>query len=102
MPPPIVQPRHKPLIESILYHLRHTVVALPTKAPEEDVLHALAHSLRQRLIDRLLQTEQRIHERGAKRLIYLSAEFLIGQSLRNNLFNLGLPGGSASGGGVGL
>jgi starch phosphorylase len=35
-------------------------------------------------------TEERYQAAGSKRLLYLSAEFLVGQSLRNNLFNLGL------------
>jgi starch phosphorylase len=80
----------KSLIESIEYHLRYTVAKPREEATKQDVLHALAHSVRARLIDGLFATEKRILEQGAKRLVYLSAEFLIGQSLRNNLFNLGL------------
>jgi glycogen phosphorylase len=90
MPQLILKPAHKPLIESIGYHLRYTVVTSPEGATKENVLHAVAYSLRERLIDGLLQTEKRVREFGAKRLIYLSAEFLIGPSLRNNLFNLQL------------
>jgi starch phosphorylase len=86
----IKTPAHKSLIESIEYHLRYTVARPREEATKQDVLHALAHSVRARLIDGLFKTEKRVHERGAKRLVYLSAEFLIGQSLRNNLFNLGL------------
>jgi glycogen phosphorylase len=77
------------LFESIEYHLRYTVITRE-EFNKNDILQALAHSLRERLIDGLMQTEERVREHGAKRLIYLSAEFLIGQSLRNNLFNLGL------------
>ena len=79
-----------PLVESIEYHLQYTVAKPREEATREDILHALAHSVRTRLIDGLFETEKRVHETGAKRLVYLSAEFLIGQSLRNNLFNLGL------------
>ena len=81
---------HKSLVESIEYHLQYTVAKPREEATREDILHALAHSVRTHLIDGLFKTEKRVHERGAKRLVYLSAEFLIGQSLRNNLFNLGL------------
>ena len=81
---------HTSLLESIQYHLRYTVVTPYAEATKENILHALAHSLRARLIDGLLQTESRVQAQGAKRLVYLSAEFLIGQSLRNNLFNLKL------------
>ena len=76
--------------DSTEYHLRYTVAKSREAATRQDILHALAHAVRERLIDGLFQTEKRVHETGAKRLVYLSAEFLIGQSLRNNLFNLGL------------
>ena len=41
-------------------------------------------------MDGLLATESRYLEEDAKRLYYLSIEFLIGRSLTNNLMNLGL------------
>jgi len=80
----------QPLIESIEHHLQYTVAKSREAATRHDVLHALAQSVRAILIDGLSETENRRRETGAKRLVYLSAEFLIGQSLRNNLFNLGL------------
>ncbi len=80
----------KSLVESIEYHLQYTVAKPREEATREDILHALAHSVRTLLIDGLFKTEKQVRERGARRLVYLSAEFLIGQSLRNNLFNLGL------------
>jgi glycogen phosphorylase len=76
--------------DSTEYHLRYTVAKSREAATQQDILHALAHAVREHLIDGLFQTEKRVHETAAKRLVYLSAEFLIGQSLRNNLFNLGL------------
>jgi starch phosphorylase len=82
--------RNDALIEGIEYHLRYTVAKTREEATKLDVLHALAYCVRERLIDGLNRTDRRVHESGGKRLVYLSAEFLIGQSLRNNLFNLGL------------
>jgi starch phosphorylase len=82
--------RIEPLVEGIEYHLRYTVAKSRDEATKQDVLHALAYCVRARLIDGLSQSEKRVHESSGKRLVYLSAEFLIGQSLRNNLFNLGL------------
>ncbi len=80
----------KTLLESIEYHLLYTVAKPREELTKHDILHALAHSVRDRLIEGLLETEKRTQQRGAKRLVYLSAEYLIGQSMRNNLFNLGL------------
>ncbi|MBA3912741.1 MAG: glycogen/starch/alpha-glucan phosphorylase [Acidobacteriales bacterium] len=76
--------------DSIARHLRYTVGKSPAKATKQDVFYALAHSIREQLIDRMLETETRHSAQNSKQLVYLSAEFLIGQSLRNNLFNLGM------------
>ena len=78
------------LSDSIARHLRYTVGKSPAKATKQDVFYALAHSIREQLIDRMLDTEMRHTAQKSKQLVYLSAEFLIGQSLRNNLFNLGM------------
>jgi hypothetical protein len=40
-----------PLIDSIEYHLRYTVAKRREEATTQDILHALAHSVRARLID---------------------------------------------------
>jgi starch phosphorylase len=54
----------------------------------QDVYRALAYALRPPLLEGAERTEKQYSAVGAKRVYYLSAEFLIGQSLRNNLFNL--------------
>jgi starch phosphorylase len=81
---------HATLSQSIQYHLRYTVGELAANATRKDVFQALAHAIRQQLIDKMFATEAKNAAQNAKQLVYLSAEFLIGQSLRNNLFNLGL------------
>ncbi len=78
------------LSAGIQYHLRYSVGNASGVASKQDILQALAYTVRGRLIDGLIDTEQRRRRSRGKRLVYLSAEFLIGQSLRNNLFNLGL------------
>jgi len=55
-----------------------------------DLFHSVALTVRDHLVDGLLATESRYLEEDAKRLYYLSIEFLIGRSLTNNLMNLGL------------
>jgi starch phosphorylase len=49
---------------------------------------ATALAVRNKMIDVSLDTEQRYQEKNAKRLYYLSMEFLMGRSLVNNLMNL--------------
>jgi glycogen phosphorylase len=83
-------PTDASLAKGIKYHLRYTVGNRKEKASKQDICQALSYSLRCRLIDGLLKSEEIFRRKHAKRLVYLSAEFLIGQSLRNNLFNLGL------------
>jgi starch phosphorylase len=63
------------------------VLPLP-KAIPRDKLEALARSVRDVLAERWLQTEQTYQERNAKRVYYLSLEFLMGRALANNLTNL--------------
>ncbi len=70
----------------ITYSLGSTLDAL---SPRERFF-AVALAVRDQMIDGMLQTEQRYRQADAKRLYYLSMEFLIGRSLSNNLLNLGL------------
>jgi starch phosphorylase len=73
--------------------LRHTTFSLASTAgelsPRERFL-AVGLAARDQLIERLLQTVRRYRQADAKRLYYLSMEFLIGRSLINNLANLNL------------
>ncbi len=59
-------------------------------ASPRDLMTAIALASREPLIERMLETEGRYRRADAKRLYYLSVEFLIGRSLGNTLLNLGL------------
>lgn len=57
-----------------------------------DVYHGTAWSVRERLIDSFEQTQAYWKQEDPKFVYYLSAEFLMGRSLTNTVFNLGLEG----------
>ncbi len=59
-------------------------------ATPHDYYMALAHTVRDRLLHRRIKTAQTYYEKDAKAVYYLSAEFLIGRLLGNNLINMGL------------
>jgi len=70
---------------------RHATYALAKAwrdlSPDER-LTAVALAVRDQMVERYLETEARYARQDPKRLYYLSMEFLLGPSLRNNLSNL--------------
>jgi starch phosphorylase len=59
-------------------------------ATARDRYLAVASTVRDRLMRRWVQTQQAYYKSDAKRVYYLSLEFLMGKALENNLLNLGL------------
>jgi glycogen phosphorylase len=74
--------------KSIRAHVKYTLAKRWGQISNRDLYLAVSLSVRDRLIDRMLETEERYEAAGAKRLYYLSMEFLMGRSLANNLNNL--------------
>ncbi len=76
----------KAIVDNLLYYQGR----FPEVATEQDWFMALAYSVRDRLLKRWLYSERTYKERGSRTVCYLSAEFLIGPQLGNNLINMGL------------
>ena len=52
-----------------------------------DLQYALSLAVRDKVIDEMIETQRRYAAADAKRVYYLSMDFLMGRSLGNNLFN---------------
>lgn len=63
---------------------------VPGTATKNDYYMALAYTVRDRLLQYWLNTTQTYAKKEVKVVCYLSAEFLVGPHLANNLINLGL------------
>ncbi len=74
--------------KSIQYHVKYSSGKTWDQASKTDIYNAVALAVREHLIDAMLATEERYKKKDAKRLYYLSMEFLMGRSLGNNLYNL--------------
>jgi starch phosphorylase len=75
--------------QSLTNHLIFSVGKDPVTATDRDWFFTLAHVVRERLIERWIATKRRYYKNDAKRVYYLSMEFLIGRSLINGVLNIG-------------
>jgi glycogen phosphorylase len=77
-------------VKLIEHHIRFTLAKRRTDLSKHDWYRATAMVVRDMLVERMLGTRAAFDRKDAKKLYYLSLEFLIGRSLENNLFNLGV------------
>ncbi|KAK7246456.1 hypothetical protein RIF29_41324 [Crotalaria pallida] len=78
------------LQKDILYHVEYTVGRSRFSFDDFEAYQALAHSVRDRLIERWHDTHIYFKRTKPKRLYFLSLEFLMGRSLSNSVINLGI------------
>ena len=71
-------------------HVAFDQVVAESGTTDRDKFEAIAHSVRDVLSQRWVKTEQTYNQRNAKRVYYLSMEFLLGRALANNISNLRL------------
>lgn len=78
------------LKRAFLDNLFYIQAKFPRISTKNDYYMALAYTVRDRLLNRWLNTTQTYLEKAPRMVVYLSAEFLLGPHLGNNLIDLGL------------
>jgi starch phosphorylase len=78
------------LKRSIANKLMFVVGKDPEAARPEDWLHAAAYAVRDQLVERWMTTTRAQYAQDAKRVYYLSMEFLIGRTFSNAMLAVGL------------
>ncbi len=77
------------LQEAVSRRLIYRIGKDPFTANDWDWYRALSFAVRDRLIERWMETQRSYYRKDIKRVYYLSLEFLIGRTLTNSMLNMG-------------
>ncbi len=88
--PPVAPADPETLAHEILEILTYRIGKNASVATQHDWLHATIHVVRDRVVERWIDSTKRAYASGAKRVYYLSMEFLIGRLMRDAFSNLGM------------
>ena len=83
-------PSKKEVKENIKMKLSRYFGSSPKEATREQVYKAVSMTVKDILTAKRGDFKSEVNEKGAKRVYYMSIEFLLGRSLKTNLCNLGL------------
>ena len=76
--------------DALTSHLAYSSSKNLPNATIRDWFQTAAYVVRDRMVERWMETMQRYYEQDAKRIYYLSLEFLVGRTLSNAMLNLEL------------
>ena len=75
----------KSIIDNVKSQYRRTI----DEATPQQVFQAVSYAIKDVIIDNWIATQKAYDEKNAKKVYYLSMEFLMGRALGNNIINLG-------------
>ncbi|HVR42242.1 MAG TPA: glycogen/starch/alpha-glucan phosphorylase [Thermoanaerobaculia bacterium] len=80
------------VIESLARRMTYSVVRDEYTATNFDVFKGLGLAVRDQIVERWFSTQEHYYKTDAKRVYYLSLEFLLGRTMISNMINLGALG----------
>jgi starch phosphorylase len=75
---------------SLSAHMTFAISKYPASATTRDWYESAAFAIRDRLVERWMETMQRYYREDSKRIYYLSLEFLVGRTFSNAMLNLNI------------